>query len=223
MNHKAFIAEFIGTFALVFIGVGAITGNFYNGGQTGLVGIALAHGLTIACMVTATLATSGGHLNPAVTIGLFTAKKINGINTVSYVIAQCLGAIVATFVIQLCYPTEARYLASRGTPSLAQGINWGMGLITEIILTFFLVFVVYATAVDKRAPKMGGLFIGLTVTFDILAGGPVTGACINPARYLGPALLSGQLDHFWLYWLGPILGGILAATGYKLILEEKIL
>jgi aquaporin Z len=94
-----------------------------------------------------------------------------------------------------------------------------MGLITEMVLTFFLVFVVYGTAVDHRAPKVGGLFIGLTVTLDILIGGPITGAAMNPARHLGPALLGGGLTHLWLYWAGPLTGGILAALSYRKYLE----
>ena len=220
MNFRALLAEFIGTFALIFVGVGAIAGNFLNQGQTGLTGIALAHGLTIAVMVSATAAISGGHLNPAVTIGLFFARKIDAINTFGYVIAQCLGAIFAAFLIKLCIPQEALTAVNMGTPALALNITPTMGLITEIILTFFLVFVVYGSAVDKRAPKVGGLFIGLTVTLDILIGGPITGAAMNPARHLGPALLGGGLSQLWIYWVGPVVGGILAGVVYSKYLEK---
>ncbi len=219
MNVKALIAEFIGTFALIFVGVGAIASNYIIGGQSGLVGIALAHGLTIAVMVSATAAISGGHFNPAVTIGLFVAQKIDAINTFGYVIAQCLGAIFAAFLIKLCMPHDALMAVGMGTPALGANISASMGLLTEIILTFFLVFVVYGTAVDKRAPKVGGLFIGLTVALDILIGGPITGAAMNPARHLGPALLGGGLQNLWIYWVGPIVGGILAAVTYRTTLE----
>lgn len=219
MNQKALIAEFIGTFTLIFIGVGAIAGDFLNGGETGLTGIALAHGLAIAVMISATAAISGGHLNPAVTIGLFFAKKIDAINAIGYVIAQCLGAVAAALLIKLCVPAVVLSEVGMGIPALADGVTVGMGIITEIILTFFLVFVVYGTAVDKRAPQVGGLFIGLTVTLDILMGGPITGAAMNPARHLGPALVAGQFSHIWLYWLGPVIGGILAAVTYKKCLE----
>ena len=221
MNQKALIAEFIGTFALIFIGIGAIAGDFLNGGETGLTGIALAHGLAIAVMVSATAAISGGHLNPAVTIGLFFAKKIDAINTIGYVIAQCLGAVVAAFLIKLCVPAAALDEVGMGIPALAEGVTVGMGIITEIILTFFLVFVVYGTAVDKRAPQVGGLFIGLTVALDILMGGPITGAAMNPARHLGPALVSGNFSNIWLYWLGPVIGGILAAVTYNKFLSAE--
>ena len=220
MNFKALLAEFIGTFALIFIGVGAIASNYLNNGQTGLVGIALAHGLTIAVMVSATGAISGGHLNPAVTLGLFSVKKIDAVNTMGYIMAQCFGAIAAAGLLKLSLPVSALEAVSMGTPALAQGITPLMRLITEIVLTFFLVFVVYGTAVDKRAPKVGGLFIGLTVGLDILMGGPITGAAMNPARHLGPALLGGGMSQVWLYWLGPVVGGVLAANYYRKFLES---
>ncbi len=221
MNKKALVAEFIGTLTLIFIGVGAIASNAINGGQTGLTGIALAHGLAIAVMVSATAAISGGHLNPAVTIGLFSAKKINVKNAIGYVIAQCLGGICGAFLIKLIIPAATLTAINMGTPSLGEGITPEIGLLTEIILTFFLVFVVYGTAVHQHAPKVGGLFIGLTVALDILMGGPITGAAMNPARHLGPALLGGGLKNFWLYWIGPIIGGVLAAAVYNRVLEKQ--
>lgn len=220
MNFKAILAEFIGTFALIFVGVGAIAGNYLNGGSTGLVGIALAHGLTIAVMASATAAISGGHLNPAVTIGLLCTRKIDLINAFGYVISQCTAAVFAVILLKLCIPSEALAAVGMGTPALSPNISVSMGLLTEIILTFFLVFVICGTAVDKRAPQVGGLFIGLTVTLDILIGGPITGAAMNPARYLGPALIGGGLQHFWLYWIGPVAGGILAAVTYTRYLEN---
>lgn len=220
MKEKALIAEFIGTFTLIFIGVGAIAADNITGGKLGLTGIAFAHGLAIAVMASATAAVSGGHLNPAVTVGLWFAKKINGQAAVGYVIAQCLGAVTAAFLIKLCVPADVLAAIGMGTPALGNGISVQMALVTEIILTFFLVFVVYGTAVDVRGPKCGALFIGLTVTLDILMGGPISGAAMNPARYIGPALLGGGLEHCWVYWIGPIVGGILAAQIYKTQLEK---
>lgn len=216
MNQKAYIAEFIGTFALVFIGVGAIAAN------AGLTGIALAHGLAIAVMVSATGAISGGHLNPAVTVGALLAKKIGLTDAVGYVLSQCLGAIVASFLIQFCVPPASLKAVSMGTPALGAGITATEGLITEAVLTFFLMFAVYATAMDRRAPKVGGLFIGLTVSLDILMGGPISGAAMNPARHLGPALLGGGLEHTWIYWVGPFVGAGIAALLYKNVLEENV-
>ncbi len=220
MNFKAYVAEFIGTFALIFVGVGAITADYISG-ASGLVGIALAHGLTIAVMASATAAVSGGHLNPAVTIGALAAGKIDGVNAVGYVVSQCLGGIVAAAMLKLCLPAAALESVKMGTPALGDGIGVGMGLLAEIILTFFLVFVIFGTAIDSRAPQVGALFIGLTVTLDILVGGPITGAAMNPARHLGPALLGGGLQHLWLYWVGPVVGGLIAALVYHHILEEK--
>lgn len=222
MKKDTFVAEFLGTFALIFVGVGAIAGNALNGGQTGLVGIALAHGLTIAVMVAATAAISGGHLNPAVTIAFLTTKKITGTTAVSYIIAQCLGAIAAAFMIKLCVPHDALTIVGMGTPALSENISISMGLITEIVLTFFLMFVIYGTAADERGPsQIASLCIGLTVALDILIGGPLTGAAMNPARHLGPALLGGGLHNIWLYWVGPVIGAILAAQTYRLFLQSK--
>lgn len=222
MKIKALIAEFIGAFALIFVGVGAIASNVLNGGATGLVGIALAHGLTIAVMVGATAAISGGHLNPAVTIGFFVTKKIDLLNGIGYIVAQCLGAIVAAALIKECMPLWALQQVHMGTPALASGVSVSMGLSMEIVLTFFLMFVIYGTAVSKRGTSLlAPLLIGLTITLDIFIGGPVTGAAMNPARYLGPALLGGGLDNLWLYWVGPIIGSVVAAVLFHVVLEEK--
>src|SRR4051794_4385960 len=161
------VAEFIGTFALIFVGVGAI---YHN---AGLLAVALAHGLTIAVMVSATGAISGGHLNPAVTFGLFVGRKISCSDMLAYWIAQLLGATAAGF-LQTCI-VGIPAVAS-GTPDIGFGVNPGIAIVVEIVLTFFLVFVVYGSAVDGRAPKIGGLAIGATVALDILFGGPITGA-----------------------------------------------
>ena len=226
MKTKAFIAEFIGTFALIFIGVGAVATNYINkGGISGeavdLTAIALAHGFTIAVMVSATAAISGGHLNPAVGVAAWVTKKIEGKNALGYIIFQCLGAIFAASLLKLAVPSDALQAVGMGIPALGQKENYVMGFVTEFILTFFLVFVVFGTAMDYRAPKMGGLFIGLTVSLDILAGGALSGAAMNPARYFGPALVGGNLQHFWLYWLAPLSGAIAAALLYHFMLEEE--
>ena len=220
MNKKACIAEFIGTFTLIFIGVGAIAADHITGGKLGLTGIALAHGLAIAVMASATGAISGGHLNPAVTIGLWSARKISAANAITYILAQCSGAIFAAVLIKAAVPADVLTAVNMGTPAVGEGITPNMALVTEIILTFVLVFVIYGTAVDARAPKMGGLFIGLAVALDVLMGGPISGAAMNPARHLGPALVGGDLQNTWIYWVGPIAGGILAAQIYKTQLEK---
>jgi MIP family channel proteins len=220
ISLKPLIAEFIGTFTLIFIGVGSIAADSMTGGKLGLTGIALAHGLAIAVMASATAAISGGHLNPAVTTGLWFVKKIDTSKALAYILAQCAGAIFAALLIKGALPSSVLTTIGMGTPAVGAGISANAALLTEIILTFFLVFVVYGTGVDARAPKVGGLFIGLTVTLDILMGGPISGAAMNPARYIGPALLGGGLQDWWIYWLGPICGGILAASIYRYQLEK---
>jgi aquaporin TIP len=211
----ALLAEFIGTFTLIFIGVGSIIANHTTGGALGLTGIALAHGLAIACMVSATAAISGGHLNPAVTIGLFSTGHVKAGTALKYIISQLAGAVVAAMLIKFVSPADGVAATALGTPALGANISPVQGVVTELILTFLFVFVIFGTAVDGRAPKMGGLFIGLAIALDVLAGGPITGAAMNPARSFGPAIVGGHLENIWIYWVGPIIGAILAAMVYK--------
>ena len=215
---KQCVAEFIGTFALIFIGVGAI----YNC-PGNLLAVAFAHGLTIAVMVSATGWISGGHLNPAVTFGLLIGGQISPQRTIAYWIAQLAGATAAGFLIIGLAGEGGRGIVAAGTPDLAGNISVIKGIVIEAVLTFFLVFVVYGTAVYMHAPKIGGLAIGLTVTMDILFGGPFTGAAMNPARTFGPALASGHWNNHIVYWIGPLLGGLLAGLIYGrfLIKESK--
>ena len=207
---KQCVAELIGTFALIFIGVGAINAN------PGLLGVALAHGLTIAVMVSATAGISGGHLNPAVTFGLLVGRQIDSRKAIAYWISQLLGAVVAGILLVNLLGNAAHSGAeavAAGTPDLG-GISVVKGTLIEAVLTFFLVFVVYGTAVDPRAPKIGGLAIGLTVALDILFGGPLTGAAMNPARTFGPAVASAHWNNHLVYWVGPMLGGAVAGLIY---------
>src|SRR5258706_485603 len=212
---KQCVAEFIGTFTLIFVGVGAIYQN------AGLLAVAFAHGLAIAVMVSATGAISGGHLNPAVTFGLLVGGQVNLAKTVAYWLSQCLGGAVAGFVMVALPLGKGAATVGSGTPDLGAGIGVGPGIAIEAVLTFFLVFVVYGTAVDPRAPRIGGLAIGLTVALDILFGGPLTGAAMNPARTFGPALASGHWDHHLVYWIGPMIGGALAGLIYGRFLIKE--
>jgi MIP family channel proteins len=212
----ALIAEFIGTFALVFFGAGAIIN-----GQAGLVGVALAHGLTIAVFGSALGAVSGGHFNPAVTLALLTTGRIKAGNALGYIVAQCLGATVAAVLLNVALPGDAVAAANLGTPLLSPTISLGGAIILEAIATFALVTVIMGTAVDARGPKVGALFIGFTVLLDILAIGPLTGAAMNPARSIGPAIVGGHLENFWVYWVGPIIGGIAAAVLYDAVMGKK--
>jgi len=214
---KQCVAEFIGTFALIFIGVGAI--QHFGNVPGGLLGIALAQGLTIAVMVSATAGISGGHLNPAVTFGLMLADKIDLKGAIAYWISQLAGGVAAGFLTLKVLGKQAVF---EGTPALAKDVTLGNGILIEAVLTFFLVFVVFGSAVDARAPKIGGLAIGLTVALDILFGGPLTGAAMNPARTFGPAVAGGQWVFHIVYWAGPLLGGGLAGLIYgRYLIKEK--
>jgi len=206
------IAEAVGTFALIFIGIGAIYAN------PGLLGVALAHGLTIAVMVSATGAISGGHLNPAVTLGALVGGKIDLGGALRYWISQLVGATLAAFV---CLGLFNRAVVIAGTPQLSTDTSAMAGIVIEAITTFFLVFVVYGTAIDPRAPKIGGLAIGLTIAIGILFAGPLTGGAINPARVFGPALAVSFWDAHYVYWIGPMLGGALAGFVYSKFLLPK--
>lgn len=221
---KQCAAEFVGTFTLIFIGIGAIANNTPTSG-VGLLGVAFAHGLAIAVMVSATGAISGGQLNPAVTFGLLIGGQMDVKKSVFYWISQLAGATAAAL---LCCSLLGKAAVIGGTPDIS--VNNGVAVVSaaqaitiEAVLTFFLVFVVYGSAVDARAPKIGGLAIGLTVALDILFGGPLTGAAMNPARTFGPALASGHWNNHIVYWAGPLAGGALAGIIYGrfLIKESK--
>jgi aquaporin TIP len=216
VDPRALLAEFIGIFTLVFAGVGTIAVTSHMGALPSLVAVALAHGLALAVMVSATAAISGGHLNPAVTIGALVGGRICLEQAIGHWVAQVLGAIAAAALIAVCVPATLLAGSGFGIPAPGAGIGIAAAFLTELVLTFFLVFVVYGTAIDPRAPRVGGLFIGLTLTMGILVGGPISGAALNPARFLGPAIVNAsQLQYTWLYVIAGLLGGILAGLVWR--------
>jgi MIP family channel proteins len=206
------VAEFVGTFALVFIGVGSI---LFSGGQ--LVPIALAHGLVIAVMATAVGHISGGHFNPAVTFGFVVTRRMELPLAAVYWITQLLAATIGALALRVVFPDAVNL--DNGVPQVNEAVGLGPALLAEGILTFFLVWVVFATAADPGGAfkSIAGLAIGLTITFDILAGGPLTGAAMNPARALGPEFVQGLWSDWWIYWVGPLAGGGLAALLYEFL------
>ncbi|MFQ5894742.1 MAG: MIP/aquaporin family protein [Nitrospinota bacterium] len=218
---KKVVAEFIGTFALVFIGAGAICTNAMFKGQVGLIGVAFAHGLVLAVMISALGHISGGHINPAVTAGFLVTGKMRWEECCYYAISQLLGGVVAAFFLRAIFPLASWQEAKLGATLLGSGVGPWTGTFVELILTFFLVTAVFGTAVDPRHPPIGGFGIGLVLTFDILMGGPLTGASMNPARSFGPALVGGYWAAHWVYWLGPLVGGILAALVYEKLFMGK--
>jgi MIP family channel proteins len=215
------VAEALGTFALVFIGVGSVASSHYPDANYGVFGIAAAHALVLAVMITATMAISGGHLNPAVTIGLFTARRVGARTAGAYVVAQLAGAVIAGFLLKAVYPPYVLHSVAYGTPGLGRNIQLSQGILIEAVLTFFLVSAVFGTCVNAEAPKVGGFAVGLVLLFDIIMGGPLTGAAMNPARAFGPALVSGTWVAHAVYWVGPILGGVVAALLWEHVLLPR--
>jgi MIP family channel proteins len=209
---RHFVAEFIGTFALVFVGGAAIMSSGTSN-PTALLQVALAHGLILALMISALMRISG-HFNPAVTIGVLVARRIEPTMAGLYIVAQLLGAMVAAYTLKATFPAELFAATQGGGQSISMDIHGYQAFVLEAIATFFLVFVVFGTAVDPRGPKVGGFAIGLTVAADIIAIGPLTGASMNPARSFGPAVASGIFVGQGIYWTAPILGGIVAALVY---------
>lgn len=211
-------AEFIGAFALTFFGAGAICAdNFLHGaGSPGLFGIAAAHGLAIAIMVSAFGHVSGGHFNPAITIGFWVTKRISTLDAALYWIAQLAGATAAAYLLKSVVPDDTWRAVSLGTPTLVRDFPVWSAIVLEAVTTFFLVLVVFATAVDEKGAfnAIAGFGIGLTITLGILVAGPFTGAALNPSRAFGPALASAHWANWGVYWVGPLAGGFLAGFLY---------
>jgi aquaporin TIP len=209
------IVEFIGPFALMFIGGGSV---IVTQGQN-LIAIALAHGLAIGLMIAAAGHLSGGVYNPALTVGLVVTKRMPPQRGIIYVVAQLAGAIVAALALKAIFDGSQVDAVNLATPMVGQTYEVSAALLAEVIMTFFLMYAVFGTAVDPRGAKtIAPLVIGLVITIDILAFGPVTGAAMNPARAFGPALVQGVWNDHWIYWVGPIAGAVLAALLYHLVL-----
>jgi MIP family channel proteins len=187
------VAEAVGTFALIFIGAGSIVVG------ADLTGVALAHGLVIGVMVCAVGHISGGHFNPAVTFGFWITKRLPTLDAVAYWVGQFAAAIVAAALLKAAVPVEG----TLGRTFPGPGVGDGQALLVEFILTFFLGWVIFAVAVDERGTLgvVAGLPIGFVITFDILMGGPLTGASMNPARTLGPDVVTGNFDSIWVYFI----------------------
>lgn len=218
-------AEFIGTFALIFFGAGSICVDWYPhaSNAVGLLGIALAHGVAIAIMVCALGHVSGGHFNPAITIGFWVTKRLNTVDTIAYWIVQLAGATAAAYLLKSIVPDDTWHAVALGTPMFARDFTRLPGMTLEGLTTFFLVFTVFATAVDERSSfrPVAGFAIGLSITLGILVAGPFTGAALNPARAFGPALASAHWQNHGVYWVGPLAGGCLAALIYDSIFLKK--
>jgi MIP family channel proteins len=203
------LAEAVGTFMLVMIGPGAAAVNVHSHGAVTHVGVSLSFAFVILAAVYALGHISGAHFNPAVTFGFWLSRRFPGRDVVPYVLAQLTGATAGAILLRLLLGADAEAAATVPHVRLASA------LIIEMMLTFFLMLVVMAVATDHRvASPAAGLAVGLTVGFDAMMGGPLTGASMNPARTFGPALATGVWTGHWLYWLGPLLGAGLAVLTY---------
>lgn len=213
---NAVIAEIVGTFLFLFVGIGAAA-TLDRAGivdfAAGLLVVALAHGVVLAVLVSSLGAVSGAHFNPAVTFGVWLAGQIPGRRALSYVVAQLIGALLAAWSLRAVFPASVS--PSLGTPALGSGIEPLVGLGVEAVLTLILVIAVFGTAIDPRGPKVGGLAIGLALGSGILMGGPLTGGALNPARWFGPAAVTGAWDFSYVWIIGPLIGAAFAALAYR--------
>ncbi len=212
-SAPAIVAEAIGTFLFFFIAAGAalvVTGD----PAAALLIVALAHGVVLAVLVSSFGAVSGGHFNPAVTLGLAVAGLIDPVKGAVYLVAQLVGGVAAGFAL-------AAFLGdvTGAVPALGEGVDPVEGIILEAIMTTVLLFAVFGTAVDARGPKIGGLAIGLAVAADIFLGASLTGAAMNPARWFGLAVPAGDYANWYVWWIGPFLGAIVVALLYRFLLK----
>ena len=221
---KRLAAEAVGTFVFVLVGAGSAVGTESLAGPNSgaaLLIAALGNGVGLAVAVSATMSISGGVLNPAVALGLLVGNKLKARDVVSYIVAELVGAAAAGFALVLSFPSALGAPVNWGAPSLNALVSSGQGIAIEAMLTFFLVIAVYGTAVDPRAPKIGGLGIGLAVVADVLVAGNLTGAAMNPARALGPMVAAGFYPAYWyVYLIGPVVGGVLAGLVYRYLIEQ---
>jgi len=212
---RKYLAEFLGTFALVFCGTGAIIINEHTGGQIGHIGIAITFGLIVTAMIYSFGDISGAHFNPAVTVGFWAAKRLDKKELVPYISAQLTGAFVASTILKLLFPDNLNLGTTLPSGSVMQSF------ILEIILTFILVLVIISTSQgSKEAGIMAGIAIGFTVLLEAMFAGPISGASMNPARSIAPAVVSGNVQFLWIYLTAPFIGAVLSAIVFRI--QEKL-
>lgn len=224
-KYRPYIAEALGTFALIFIGAGSVCADHVlkqsGGAGIGLLGISIAFGLVVATMIYALGYISGCHINPAATIAFWVTNRMEANKAVFYIGSQLVGAVTGGYLLGILFP-QAIAPVHLGVTSLGKGVTVSQGMLMEFIITFLLVLVIFTTVVDQRAPKgFAGLAIGIVILFGVMVGGPITGGSMNPARTFGPAVASGFFENHLVYWVGPVLGGIAAGLLYERVFAEK--
>lgn len=220
LDPRTLIAEAAGTFTVVFLSAGAIVLAAGNA-NIGLLETGLAYGLAVAVATAALGGVSGGHFNPAVTAAMWVTRRIDSVGAAGYVIAQLAAAILAALLLTALYPEGLRAASNLGTPALGPSTDLLPAVGIEAVLTFFVVLAICGAAASGRASQAGGIAVGLAVTVDVLAGGPLTGAAMNPARAFGPALVSGTWDDHLVWWIGPLVGGVAAGLLYHYVFAEE--
>lgn len=218
VDRAKLLAESVGTFCLVFAGTGAIVVDQATGGRVSGLGIALTFGLIVLAMVYTIGHVSGAHMNPAVTLGFYSAGRHRASDILPYVGAQIAGGVAASLLLRFLFPGQTNGLGV----TLPTG-PVGQSFVLETVLTFILMFTIMGVATDDRAEgTMAGIAIGAVVTLEAAFGGPISGASMNPARSFAPALVSGNFSYHWIYWLAPIIGALLGAQVYRLILTAPL-
>ncbi len=214
---QAWAAELVGTFMFVTIICASVILATSGLANIGLAGIGLAHAFGLGATITVFAAVSGSHFNPAVTLSVWIGRKISTRDAVGYIASQILGALGAGVVLRVMFSEAAWRTSNLGTPGLS--VSDGKGLLVEAVLTFFLCLAVWGTGLDERGPKVNGFFIGITLGAMVIAFGPLTGVGLNPARYLGPAAVAGHVDDWWVYFLGPAIGAVVAGVMYPTLFQ----
>ena len=212
---KKYVAEFIGTFTLVFAGTGAIVINEVSNGAITHVGIALTFGLVVLAMIYTLGGISGAHLNPAVTIGFWVSRRLRGHEVFPYIASQCAGALAASGLLRFLFPNSELLGSTQPAGSNTQSF------VLEFLLTAILMFVILGVSTGAREKGItAGIVVGAVIGLEAMFAGPITGASMNPARSLGPAIVSQHLDDLWLYVLAPVLGGALGVIGCRCVRER---
>ena len=220
-SWQKYVAEALATFAFVFIAAGSVLSNWQAGGALGATGVSLAHGFALAAMIYAVWHLSGAHLNPAVTVALWATGHIKTLVAFGYIVAQLVGSVVAALFLKVVFVgmSPQFYL---GDTVLGAGVTPGMGILVEALLTFFLVFTIFGTIVDKKSTSgFGGLMVGLVMALGVMVGGNFTMGALNPARSFGPALVSSHWMNHYVYWVGPIIGALIAGFVYHFVFIKK--